>query len=54
MMPDLGKYSAEVLGAYGVSLFLIACLLMLSLRRGAKARATLRQVEEETARNGKI
>lgn len=52
-MPDLGKYAAEVLSAYGVSLLLIVGLLLLTLRRGAKARAALRQIEKETARNGK-
>ncbi len=53
-MPDLGKYTAEVIGAYGVSLLLIAGLLVLSVRRGAKARVTLRLIEEEAARNGKV
>jgi heme exporter protein D len=53
MMPDLGKYAAEVLSAYGVSLVLIASLVVLTLRRGARARAALRQAEEETARHGK-
>ena len=53
MMPDLGKYSVYVLGAYGSTLVLMAGLVLLSLRRGKKARAALRQIEEETARNGK-
>jgi heme exporter protein D len=53
MMPDLGKYAADVLGAYGVTLVLMAALVVLSLRRGAKARAALRLIEEETARRGK-
>lgn len=53
MMPDLGKYATEVLSAYGASLLLITALLLLTLRRGAKARAALRQIEEETARHGK-
>jgi heme exporter protein D len=53
MMPDLGKYSTEVLGAYGVSLLLIAGLLLVTLRRGKAARAALRHVEQETARNAK-
>ncbi len=53
MMPDLGKYATEVLSAYGVTLFLIAALLLLSLQRGRKARAALRRAEEETARHGK-
>jgi heme exporter protein D len=53
MMPDLGKYSVYVLGAYGSTLFLMAVLVWTSLRRGRKARAALRKIEEETARNGK-
>jgi len=52
-MPDLGKYAVEVLGAYGISLGLISVLLLVTLRRGRKARIALRQMEEETARNGK-
>jgi heme exporter protein D len=52
-MPDLGKYATEVLSAYGVSLLLIVGLVLLSMRRGAKARTALRQMEEETARHGK-
>lgn len=52
-MPDLGKYAAEVLSAYGISLVLMAGLVVLSLRRGAKARSALKQIEQETARNGK-
>ncbi|MCX7565049.1 heme exporter protein CcmD [Sulfitobacter sp. F26169L] len=52
-MPDLGKYAEAVLGAYGLSLLLLAALLILTLRRGKKARAALRRIEEETARHGK-
>lgn len=52
-MPDLGKYAAEVLSAYGVSLVLILGLVAVTLRRGARARAALRQIEEETSRHGK-
>lgn len=52
-MPDLGKYATEVLSAYGVTLLLIAGLIWLSLRRGAKARAALKQVVQETSRNAK-
>lgn len=52
-MPDLGKYAIEVLSAYGVSLLLIAGLLVMSVRRGSKARAQLRQLEEETVRHAK-
>ncbi len=53
-MPDLGKYASEVLSAYGMSLLLIAGLLLLTLRRGKAARAALREIEKETAHNGKV
>lgn len=53
MMPDLGKYAVEVLSAYGLSLALIVLLVVLTLRRGARARDQLRQMEKETARHGK-
>ncbi|NOR30349.1 MAG: heme exporter protein CcmD [Sulfitobacter sp.] len=46
-MPDLGKYAAEVLGAYGLSLMLIAGLIVLSLRRGRRARADLARIEAD-------
>ncbi|MEP3675411.1 heme exporter protein CcmD [Sulfitobacter sp.] len=52
-MPELGKYATEVLGAYVLSLVLLAGLVVLTLRRGGKARAALRKIEEETGRNGK-
>ncbi len=52
-MPELGKYAAEVLSAYGASLLLLAGLLVVTLRRGQRARAALRQIEKETARHGK-
>lgn len=52
MMPDLGKYAAEVLMAYGVSLTLLAALLVVTLRAGRRARAELKRIEEETRRNG--
>ena len=52
MIPDLGKYAAEVLTAYGVSLSLLAALLIVTLRSGRRARAELRRIEEETRRNG--
>ncbi|WP_409202545.1 heme exporter protein CcmD [Sulfitobacter sp. S223] len=53
MMPELGKYATEVLSAYGITLLLMLALLVQTLRRGAKARAALRQAEQETARHGK-
>ena len=52
-LPELGKYATEVLSAYGITLMLMLALLVQTLRRGAKARAALRQAEQETARHGK-
>ncbi|MFT6089036.1 heme exporter protein CcmD [Sulfitobacter sp.] len=46
-MPDLGKYAVEVLGAYGLSLMLIAGLIVLSLRKGRRARADLARIEAD-------
>ena len=54
MMPDLGKYAAEVLSAYAVTLGLMGLLLVVTLMRGKRARAALRRAEEETARHGKV
>ena len=49
-MPDLGKYAGEVLAAYGISLFILAGLVMLSWRQSRKARLLLDDVESK--RNG--
>ena len=52
-MPDLGKYAVEVLSAYGVSLGLLALLLGVTLMRGRRARAALREAEQdEVPRDG--
>lgn len=50
-MPELGKYAFEVLAAYGVSLVLLVGLVLISLRRGARAKAALAQIEK--VRDGK-
>lgn len=52
MLPELGKYASEVLSAYGASLVLLALLVVLTLRRGRRARAELLDVEKEVARDG--
>ena len=52
MMPDLGKYAVTVLSAYGVSLVLLAALVILSLRRGRRVRAELRQIEDKGNSDG--
>lgn len=45
MIPDLGKYASDVLAAYAVALFLIICLVGLTLRQSAKSRAALKDAE---------
>ncbi len=47
MIPDLGKYAADVLSAYAVALLLLVGLVVLSVRQAAKARAALAQVEQQ-------
>lgn len=50
MMPDLGKYAAEVLTAYGVTFVLIGGLIWLSLAQARRAKSRLAEAEER--RNG--
>lgn len=52
MMPDLGKYAASVLSAYGVSLLLLAGIVLLTLRRGRAARKSLEDIESTRRRDG--
>lgn len=52
MIPDLGKYAGAVLSSYGVSLVLIIGLVVVSVRRSARVRSALREVEERVKRNG--
>ena len=49
MMPDLGKYAAEVLSAYAVTIALMIALLLISLRQSARVKRALRAVEEARA-----
>ncbi len=44
-MPELGKYAAEVLGAYGVTLALLAGLVGLSWARAVRVRRALERME---------
>ena len=48
-MPELGKYAAEVLTAYGVSLALLLGIVGLSLERAARVK---RQLGERDRRRG--
>jgi len=45
MMPELGKYAAAVLSAYGVSLGILALLIFGILRRNTHALAELEAAE---------
>ena len=45
MMPDLGKYGATVLGAYGLSLLLIVALVAWVLWRGSRVARGLARAE---------
>ncbi len=44
-MPELGKYAAEVLSAYGVTLALLGGLVWASLARARRVKRQLRDVE---------
>ncbi len=52
MMPDLGKYAEAVLSSYAVSLFLLAILVLMTIRSGRKARRALEEVERRAKSNG--
>ena len=47
MMPELGKYAAAVLSAYGVSLGILALLIFGILRRNARALDELETAESQ-------
>lgn len=44
-MPDLGKYAVEVTLAYGVSLALLAAIILASVVRARKAARALEAAE---------
>ncbi len=45
MMPDLGKYAGAVLGAYGISLLLLAAIVGLSLWQSRRMKRRLDEAE---------
>lgn len=51
MMPDLGKYAFAVLASYGASLALLVAIVGLSLWRGSRVKAQLREVEARQERD---
>ena len=52
MMPELGKYAATVLSAYGVSIVLILGLVAVSMIRAAKVKRQLQDIEEKAKNRG--
>jgi heme exporter protein D len=50
MTPDLGPYAGAVLGAYGVTLGLLAGLVLLSALRAAAVRRALARLEQGRGR----
>lgn len=44
-MPDLGKYAAEVLSAYALTLVLIGGLVLVTWLRARRVRRALEQAE---------
>ena len=49
-MPDLDRYAATVLGAYGVTLALLALLVLTSVWRAGRVRRELDAVERQARR----
>ncbi|WP_239030038.1 heme exporter protein CcmD [Nereida sp. MMG025] len=49
-MVDLGKYAADVMLAYAVTIALIVGLILVSLRQSRKVKAALSEIEAR--RNG--
>ena len=47
MIPDLGKYADAVLSSYAASLLLLGVLVVMTIRRGRKARRALDAVERK-------
>lgn len=51
-MPELGKYADAVVSAYAASMVLLLGIVVLSLWRGRRVRAEMRDVERRSKRNG--
>jgi len=52
MMPELGKYTVTILGAWGATLLLLAVLVAMTLIRGVRVKRALRAQEERMKTNG--
>jgi len=51
MIPDLDKYAGTVLGAYGVTIALLAALVALSFWRAGRIRVALARIEAQVKGN---
>ena len=52
MIPELGKYAATVLSAYGVSVVLLLLLIGASFWRAKQVRTQLNRIEERIKQDG--
>ncbi|MCP5075928.1 MAG: heme exporter protein CcmD [Rhodobacteraceae bacterium] len=52
-MPDLGKYAADVLSAYGVAVLLLFALVVISLNQSDRAKRDLDEQESRLRKNDK-
>ena len=52
VFPDLGRYAGTVLGAYGVTLALLAFLVAVTALRAARVRRALAAAEAQRRRDG--
>jgi len=52
MIPELGKYAGPVLASYGVSLALLLGIVWASLRRSARVKRDLNEIETRRKSDG--
>lgn len=52
MMPELGRYAFTVLAAYGVTLGLLAALVIATIWRSVRVRRALEAQEARMSRDG--
>ena len=52
MLPDLGKYAATVLAAYGTSIALLVGLVVMSVTKGRRVRNQMQDVEMRSKTDG--
>ncbi|HSG57152.1 MAG TPA: heme exporter protein CcmD [Paracoccaceae bacterium] len=51
-MPDLGKYAAAVLSAYGMTVLLLLGLVAVTWLRGRRVRRKLDEIEARKTKHG--